>query len=134
EENNIGSSDNENDNSKVIANTQQSEAINSNSNKIGNTAEQTDPHLVSEDSDRRNTTTKINSQVGGIAASQKNKTGISNSKEDIIAKNTPNLPQLNSNKEAKNQGHESIKTILENEKEGTTIAKTSDQNTVKKYK
>ncbi|MGV8813373.1 MAG: hypothetical protein ACOH2D_04605 [Gelidibacter sp.] len=134
EQKNMNSSDNAIDSSSVIANTEPSDVDAANSIKVHhgktvNEKDKTASQIVNDDSYKRNTNT-ANPQ-DKIASSQKDKTVSSNSKQAVIAQNIPNPPQLDPNKEAQNQGNELVKTILENEKERTTIAKSTDQNIIK---
>ncbi|MGC1633103.1 MAG: hypothetical protein WA749_13410, partial [Gelidibacter sp.] len=134
QQNNRRSSNNAIDSFNVISNTQQPDAEASNPKnalheKTASGKDKTASQIANDHSYKRNTNS-ANPQYK-IALSQKDKTVNSNSKKDAVAQNTPNLPQLDVNKEVQNQGKERVKTILENEKEPTTIVKSTDQNILK---
>lgn len=134
EENNTNPNGKGDDSSNAKGQTEQSEDDNfenDNPNKLANNPDQPASQLAREDSDRRNTNNKTQSRDKEVASSQKDKTLISNSKEAVIAKNTPNLPQLNADKKVIDKANENDKIILENEKERTTIAEVNGQNTIK---
>lgn len=127
--------ENNNSNTTIVNNEPPEDAADSNSKddkveKIVNNQEKTATQIANEGSLRENTTNKTNSQQEG-SASQKDKTVISNSKKEALAKNTSSQPQLNSNREVIGQDIESAQTILENDKEQSKIAQATDQNTLK---
>ena len=121
------------DHSNIIANTGQSEDANSKTQTdktIAHYPKKTATQLATEDSNRRNANNKTNSE-DEVTASEENKMGIVNSNRSVIAKNTSNTQQLNANKEVISKENERVKIILENEKEHTTIVKSTDQSTLK---
>ena len=122
-----------NDGVHVIANTASSDGIDSKSStkkKIGSNTDKSAIQLASEDSDKRNINNITNSQ-DEITASPNDITDSSSSKEGVIAKNTSNLPQLNSVKELIDHTNETDNSILANEKESTEIANVTDKNELK---
>ncbi|MBJ7879715.1 hypothetical protein [Gelidibacter salicanalis] len=119
-------------NSNVITKSDETEVVNtnatiSNTTKTVNTQPKTATQIASENRSRTNTENRTKSHPEKKAAQQEDAL-ISTSKKDAVAKNTPNLPQLNANKEAANQANNSAKTFLESEREKATIAQTKDQN------
>ena len=133
-ENNSNSSDKINDNSNTVANTKPTENVDSNSKNDIHKKSVSDKDKavtqIANDYSYRSNAKNASHSKDEVKTFQKNNTVISNSKEEAVAKNTPNQWKLNSNKELI-EHDESAKTILENENEQNKIAKSTDQNTIK---
>lgn len=133
-ENNNVTTNNINDNSNVIANTKLSDDVAGSENdllkKNSNGKDKTASQIANDDSYER--PTNASHSRDGLVQPQKNTDKNSIANKEAVAKNTPNLPQLDLDQEIKNQVIENGKTILETEKEHAEIAKVTDQNKLEK--
>ena len=127
----IKNNSSESDTSNTIANTDPSENKGNNSeNAIHKTEtddnDKTATQIANENS-HRNKINSYNSQ-DKVNNSQKNKTVISNIKEEAVAKKTPNLPELNPDQKVTEPENVRHKVILETQKDQTQIAKVTEKN------
>jgi len=118
------------DPSTTIANTEQSEGGNFENDlqkKKLNDRDKTANQIANENSGR--STTNSSNFQDEVTVTKNNMSPVSNLKEETVAKNTPNLPDLNQN--TTELYNEKNKAILKTEKDQSQIAKVTDQNLAK---
>ncbi|WP_299393513.1 hypothetical protein [uncultured Gelidibacter sp.] len=111
----------------VIAKSDVTEDSDANRTKTGNVQNSTNNQIAGENSVGQNNQTTSNTAQEGT-------TIISNSKNNAVVRNTPNLPQLNPKKEVANEDNESVKTIQEIQKEHSQIAQSGNNYVIKENK
>lgn len=125
------SSDIENEHSSDIENTEQSEPTDRNSKTDNSKNIRIDKNKtatqIAHQNTVKNTTDSPNNQDKAHVF-QNDKRNISDVKEESVAKNTSNLPELNPDKKALEADAIQNNTYLEIEKNQSQIAKTTDEN------